>query len=170
MTKITSTDWGKNRFNDFIVTNHTNHVGAYNLPNETHSTAHGPSPQISITLLYISDSKFTDNIGGGVNIELYMGYSNTIYQVIIRNCSFQKNQTPIGSGLKIGQPSVLPRISGLEVLVQSTKFMYDTVMPEIYDSDGLNVIAVYRLTNFQIINCTFAMNKQTALQAFDSTL
>ena len=48
--------------------------------------------------------------------------------------------------------------------------MYDTVMPEIYDSDGLNVIAVYRLTNFQIINCTFAMNKQTTLQAFDSTL
>ena len=30
-----------------------------------------------------------------------------------------------------GQPSVLPSISGLEVLVHITKFMYDTVMLEI---------------------------------------
>ena len=103
MFKIASTDWGKNRFyfpNNFLVTNHTNPIGAHNLPNETNCTTHEPSQQISITLLYISDSTFTDNIGGGVNIELYMGYSNTIYRVIIRNCSFQKNQSPIGSGLK----------------------------------------------------------------------
>ena len=35
MFKIAGTDWGKNRFyfpNNFLVTNHTNPIGAHNLP------------------------------------------------------------------------------------------------------------------------------------------
>ena len=38
------------------------------------------------------------------------------------------------------------------------------------NSNGFNVIAVYELKLFAIINCIFSMNEQTALQAFDSTV
>ena len=51
--------------------------------------------------------------------------------------------------------------------------MYDTVhaiQRKMSNSNGFNVVAVYELKQFQIINCTFAMNKQTALQVFDSTV
>ena len=51
--------------------------------------------------------------------------------------------------------------------------MYDAVhakQQKVSNSNGFNVVAVYELHHFQIINCTFAMNKQTALQAFDSTV
>ena len=136
------------------------------------------SPQIvtntqTLLSVHISDSKFIDNIGGGVNIELYTGYKNTKYQVIIKNCSFQRNLSPVGSGLRIAQPIVLPTKSGLEVLIQDTNFMYDTVhaiQRKFSNTDGFNVVAVYKLKHMQIINCTFAMNKQTALQVFDSTV
>ena len=57
------------------------------------------------------------------------------------------------------------------MLVQETKFVHNTMMPEqTSNSDGFNVVAVHGPRHFHIINCTFAMNKQTALQAFDSTL
>ena len=123
--------------------------------------------------VHISDSKFHDNIGGGVNIELYMGYKNTKYQVLINKCSFQRNLSPIGSSIRIGQPIVLPTKSGLEVLIKNTDFMYDTIhdiQKKNSNSNGFNVIAVYKLKLFAIINCIFAVNKQTALQAFDSTV
>ena len=134
-----------------------------------------PSPNTKQSLLavHISNSKFFDNIGGGVNIELYTGYTNTKYRVIIKKCSFQRNLSPIGSSIRVGQPIVLPTKSGLEVLIQDTNFMYDTVHAIQKQNSNLNcfnVVAVYELKDFQIINCTFAMNKQTALQAFDSTV
>ena len=83
-----------------------------------------PSPLISTTkqtllAVHISNSKFFDNIGGGVNIELYTGYTNTRYQVFIKKCSFQRNLSPIGSSLRTGQPIVLPSKSGLEVLIRT---------------------------------------------------
>ena len=142
-------------------------------------TTEEPSPQIPTTkqskvlAVHISNSKFHDNVGGGVNTELYMGYRNTKYRVIIKKCSFQRNLSPIGSSIRVGQPIVLPSKSGLEVLIQDTNFMYDTVhaiQTKMSNSNGFNVVAVYELKHFQIINCTFAMNKQTALQAFDSTV
>ena len=148
-------------------------------PGNIHPTTDTPSPQVLTTkqstllAVQIFDSKFHDNIGGGVNIELYMGYKNTKYRIIIKNCSFQRNLSPIGSSIRIGQPIVLPSKSGLEVLIQDTDFMHDTVhaiQRKVSNSIGFNVVAVYELKNFQIINCTFAMNKQTALQAFDSTV
>ena len=137
-----------------------------------------PSPQTATTkqlllAVHISGSKFHNNVGGGVHIELYTGYRNTKYQVFIKNCSFQKNLSPIGSSIRIGQPIVLPSKPGLEVLIQDTNFMYDAVhaiQRKVSNYNGFNVVAVYKLKHFQIINCTFAMNKQTALQAFDSTV
>ena len=134
---------------------------------QTHTTKQ------ALLAVHISDSKFFDNIGGGVNIELYMGSRNTKYQVVFKNCSFQRNLSPIGSSIRIGQPIVLPSKSGLEVLLQDTDFMYDTVHAIQRENSNLNcfnVVAVYELKHFEIINCTFAMNKQTALQAFDSTV
>ena len=129
--------------------------------------------QSTLLTVQIFDSKFFDNIGGGVHIELYMGYKNTKYQVFIKKCSFQRNLSPIGSSIRIAQPVVLPSKSGLEVLIQDTEFMYDTVhaiQRKVSNSNGFNVVAVYELHHFQIINCTFVMNKQTALQVFDSTV
>ena len=66
-------------------------------------------------------------------------------------------------------------MSGLEVLIQNSKFTNNShVKPEqildIASSNNLNVVAVEKVRDVKIINCTFAMNKQTALQAFDSTL
>ena len=96
----------------FIHNNHT----IFNT-NFSDPATEKPSSTIKPTFLAMNifDSKFHDNIGGGVNIELYMGYRNTKYQVIIKNCLFQRNQSPIGSSLRIGQPIVLPTKSGLEV-------------------------------------------------------
>ena len=123
------------------------------------------------TLLHISDSEFTENVGGGISIELYMGYTNTKYQVVVKNCWFQGNICPIGSGIRTEQPNVFPSISRFEMFVQDTKFVHNTMMPEqTSNSDGFNVVAIYGLRYFHIINCTFAMNNETALQAFDSTL
>ena len=51
--------------------------------------------------------------------------------------------------------------------------MHDTVhaiQKKNSNSNGFNVITVYGLKLFAINNCIFAMNKHTALQAFDSTL
>ena len=92
---------------------------------------------------------------------------------IIKNCSFKRNLSPIGSSIRIGQPIVLPSKSGLEVLIKDTDFMHDTVhaiQKKNSNSNGFNVITVYGLKLFAINNCIFAMNKHTALQAFDSTL
>ena len=53
-----------------------------------------PSPHrllMGLFCTYVSDSKFYDNIGGGITIQLYKDHSNTKYQVIIKNCSFQEN-------------------------------------------------------------------------------
>ena len=75
-------------------------------------TAINPSVQIpttykytkgNLTLLRISDSKFYDNIGGGVIIGLRKGYINVAYQIIITNCSFQRNQRQVGSGLWVAK-------------------------------------------------------------------
>ena len=58
-------------------------------PKQTYPPTDMPSPQIPTTeqstllAVHTSDSKFHNNIGGGVNIELYKGYRNTKYQVII---------------------------------------------------------------------------------------
>ena len=48
------------------------------------------------TLLHTSDSEFSENVGGGINIELYMGYTNTKYQVAKKpmpNWKWHKNRT-----------------------------------------------------------------------------
>ena len=119
---------------------------------------------INQTLLHISDSKFYDNIGVGVNIIMYSGYSNVKYNMIIKNCLFQRNLSPFGSGARIVQS--IP--SMLEVLFQGTNFT-DDMVPE--QSNGFDVsMSVYNVENLKIVNCTFAMNQRTALQAFDSTL
>ena len=68
----------------------------------------------------------------------------------------------------------LSSTSGLEVFVQNTSFTNHTI-PE-QDSNIIqtftpsNVITVYNLRHLNIINCTSAMNKQTALQAYDNKL
>ena len=140
------------------------------IPGTPHTTKKSSQTYLGVR---ISDSKFHDNIGGGVNIELYMGYRNTKYQVFINKCSFQRNKSPIGSSIRIGQPIVLPSKSGLKVLIKDTDFMHDTVhaiQRKVSNSNGFNVVAVYELKHFGIIDCIFSMNKQTALQAFDSTV
>ena len=123
------------------------------------------------TVLHIFHSKFYDNFGGGMNIAIYKGYSSV--KIVIKNCSFQRNISPTGSGIRIGKPGDLPCTLRLEVLIQETKFINNT-KPEQLTSTSLsiayNVVAFDKLKDLQIINCTFAMNKQTALQAFDSTL
>ena len=62
--------------------------------------------------------------------------------------------------------------STLEVLIQDTNFTNNSKLP---DQDkllrkNLNVVAVFTIKTFKIINCIFAMNQQTALQAFKSIL
>ena len=131
------------------------------------------TPTTNQTVLHIFDSKFYDNFGGGMNIEVYGEYRTVKYQIIIKNCSFQRNISPNGSGMKIGNPGKLPRTLRLEVLIQETKFINNTT-PEHYSNtsffNAYNVVAFDQIQDLQIINCTFAMNKQTALQAFDSIL
>ena len=128
------------------------------------------------TLLILSDSQFHDNNGGGVHIHLYKQY-NLTYQVIIRRCVFQRNLNPVGSSLLIIQPRLSPGILGntseIEVRLQDTNFINDTT-PEFYSNiksdERFNVVTLNGLKDLKIINCTFEMNKQTVLQAFDSTL
>ena len=137
-----------------------------------------PSAQVPIinhTLLLILDSKFHDNTGGGVSIHVYKRYNNVKYQVIIEKCLFVGNVNKVGSSLVIVQPSLLPSttVSALGVLLKDTNFTND-MTPEPYSSkiaiEGFNVVAIYGLRHLKIINCTFTMNKHTALQALDSTL
>ena len=104
--------------------NHPGNIYINAIPGIPYTTKKSSQTYLGV---HISDSKFHDNIGGGVNIELYMGYRNTKYLVLINKCSFQRNQSPIGSSIRIGQPIVLPTKSGLEVLIKNTDFMYDTV-------------------------------------------
>ena len=135
-------------------------------------------PTTNKTLLHISDSKFHNNSGTGFHFQLYEVYNNVKYNVVIRNCSFQRNMNPTGSGVMIaqvvGQVSTLSSTSGLEVLVQDTNFTNHTIQPEqnsnIPVSNDFNVITAFNLRHLKIINCTFAMNERTALQALDSTL
>ena len=132
-----------------------------------------PTPNLTTnqTVLQIFDSTFDDNFGGGMNIEMRKGYCGV--KIIIKNCSFQRNISPTGSGIRIGKPGELPCTLRLEVLIQDTKFINNT-KPERLASTSLNiaynVVDFDKLKDLQIINCTFVMNKQTALQAFDSTL
>ena len=115
-------------------------------------------------LLHISDSKFYDNIGVGINIIMYGGYSNVKYNVIIKNCLFQRNLSPFGSSARLVQS--IP--SMLEVLFQDTNFT-DDMVPEQSNSFDVSM-SVYAVENLKIVNCIFAMNQRTVLQAFDSTL
>ena len=124
----------------------------------------------NLTLLHISDSKFYDNIGGGVMILLYQGYINVVYQIIIKNCSFQGNQRHLGSALSVVKLTVFS--STLELFIQDTNFTSNSKLPDRDEviQRNLNVVALFTLKDVKIINCMFAMNQQTALQAFDSTL
>ena len=123
----------------------------------------------NLTLLRISDSKFYDNIGGGVIIDLYKGYINVAYQIIIKNCSFQRNQRQVGSGLLVVNFFFS---STLELFIQDTNFTNNSRLPDQGEAHhkNLNVVAFFTLKTVKIINCMFVMNQQTALQAFDSTL
>ena len=95
--------------------------------------------------------------------------------MIIENYLFEGNVNKVGSSLVIVQPSLLPStpVSTLGVLLKDTNFTND-MTPEPYSSkiaiEGFNVVAIYGLRHLKIINCTFTMNKHTALQALDSTL
>ena len=140
---------------------------------EFHYDERGPSGKISTankTILHISESKFHDNIGGGVNIQLYKKHSNVKYQVIIKNCSFQRNVGPVASGIKIGQP--VTGTLGFVVLVKDTNFTDEMTSQSIPITNrfSFNAMAVSKLKSLIIINCTFTRNKQTALKAFESTL
>ena len=74
--------------------------------------------------LYISNSKFHDNNAGGLHIsfEHFDAYNNFKYQMIIKNCSFQRNVNPTGSGIQIESST-----SVLHVLIESTSFTNHTV-------------------------------------------
>jgi len=126
-------------------------------------------PTTNKTLLHISDSKFYDNNGGGFNLHLVDLCSNINYHIIIKNCSFQRNMNAKGSGVTLVDTSALSRISGLEILMEDTSFT-NNMMPEENYNLQFGVISVHKLRHLKIINCTFAMNKITALLAFDSTL
>ena len=76
----------------------------------------------------------------------------------------------IGSGLIIEQQGAFPSTSMIEVLVQDTSFTNHSIPSNVETSYHFSVISVYNLRYLNIINCTFAMNKQTALQAFYSIL
>ena len=113
------------------------------------------------TLLRISDSEFTENVGGGISIEVYMGYTNTKYQVVVKNCWFQGNICPIGSGIRTEQPNVFPSISRFEMLVQDTKFVHNTMMPEqTSNSDGFNIIALQSTECCQMLALQFVRSLQ----------
>ena len=135
-----------------------------------------PSIQIPTTkaLLYISDSTFHNNNGTGFHFQLYEVYNNVTYNVIIKNCSFERNVNPTGSGVIIAQiaaqVSTLSSTSGLEVLVQDTNFTNHTISEQMSNVQVLNAFTAVNLRHLKIINCKFAMNKRTALQALDSTL
>ena len=132
-----------------------------------------PIPTINKLLLYISDSKFYDNNGGGFNFVLDEEYGNAKYHVSIKNCSFQRNMNKFGSGITLVDISALSKTSGLEVLMEDTSFTNHMTPEDNYNlqfESSFSVITVDKLRHLIIINCTFAMNKQTALQAFDSTL
>ena len=108
----------------------TNYPDSHTIPDTMARTSTTGMSSQTFLAVHISDSKFYDNIGGGVHVELYMGYKkykNTKYQVFINKCSFQRNQSPIGSSVRIGQPIVLPSKSELKVLIQDTDFMYDMI-------------------------------------------
>jgi len=83
---------------------------------------------------------------------------------------------PTGSGVIIAQiaaqVSTLSSTSGLEVLVQDTNFTNHTISEQMSNVQAfnLNAFTAFNLKHLKIINCKFAMNKQTALQALDSTL
>ena len=134
-----------------------------------------PSIQIPTTkaLLYISDSKFHNNNGTGFHFQLYEVYNNVTYNVIIKNCSFERNMNPTGSGVIIAQiaaqVSTLSSTSGLEVLVQDTNFTNHTISEQMSNVQALNAFTAFNLKHLKIVNRKFAMNKQTALQALDST-
>ena len=125
-------------------------------------------PASNQTLLHISDSKFSDNNGGGMIFYMVNIYINVEYQVIIKNCSFHKNRR---SGVVLREIGLLSRISSMNVLVQDSNFTNHITPEQMLNlTSSFNVVAAYRLRNLTIINCTFAMNQQTALQAFESTL
>ena len=58
------------------------------------------------------------------------------------------------------------------IRVRSASCFANHMLPEqnVRTSNRFNVVAVYVLKHVKIINCTFEMNKITALQAFNSTL
>ena len=104
-------------------------------------------------------------------------YDNVIHNVIIKNCSFERNVNPTGSGVIIAQiaaqVSTLSSTSGLEVLVQDTNFSNHTISEQTSNVQASNyfiAFTAFNLRHLKIINCTFIMNKRTALQALDSTL
>ena len=76
----------------------------------------------------------------------------------------------IGSGLIIEQQGAFPSTSMIEGLVQDTSFTNHSIPSNVETSYHFSVISVYNLRYLNIINCTFAMSKQTAVQVFYSTL
>ena len=76
---------------------------------------------------------------------------------------------PVGSGITLLEISALSRISGLEVLMEDTSFTIHMIPEEticnLQSANCFGVFTVDRMNDLKIINCTFAMNKQTALQA-----
>ena len=113
------------------------------------------NPTTNQTVLHIFDSKFDDNFGGGMNIEIYRGYSSV--KIIIKNCSFQRNISPTGSGIRIGKPGELPCTLRLEVLIQETKFINNTKPEQLTNtslSSSYSVVAVIkRPSNYQLHIC-----------------
>ena len=76
----------------------------------------------------------------------------------------------IGSGLIREQQGAFPSTSMIEVLVQDTSFTNRSIPSNVESSYHFSVISIYNLRYLNIINCTFAMSKQTAVQVFYSTL
>ena len=171
-------------FGSINITNSTSSMANYLSPDEALHMAGfqfiysevDPLIQIPTTnklLLHISDSKFYDNNGGGFNFQLDEVYSNVKYHVLIKNCSFQRNMNLFGSAIRLADFGTLSRTSGLEVLMEDTSFTNHMIPDENYivlPESGFNVITVNKMRYLEVINCTFAMNKMTALQALDSTL
>ena len=49
----------------------------------------------NLTFLHISDSKFFDDSGGGVNIELHIVHSNVNYKVLLKTVLFKETRAQL---------------------------------------------------------------------------
>ena len=78
--------------------------------------------------------------------------------MIIKNCSFQRNENEIRSGIIIQTDAVLCRAIRCAATRHTLQKAYNA--RTVYTTfDALSVVVVGGIKYFKIINCTFEMNK-----------